>query len=403
MIPLDEARTHVLDRVPGPLEPERVPIADAVGRVAAADVVADEAVPPFANSAMDGYAVRAADTVDAPVVLREVATTLAGEGPGPAVGEGEAVRIMTGAPVPPGADAIVPVERTEAADGGVCIQVVAPPGQHLRHPGEDVRPGDVVLRQGEVVSPGHLGVLATVGVTEVDVVRRPRVGVLSTGDELVSGGGPLEPGQIRDSNRGTLLALVVAAGAEAVDLGLVADDADAIAATLRRGVATCDAVLSSGGVSMGDVDLVKQVLDVIGDMRWMQIAIKPAKPFAFGLVEDVPVFGLPGNPVSSMVSFELFARPAIRRMLGHPDWRLDRPLVAAAAVDGLPRSEDGKVHFARVVVRVGEGGRLEARSAGGQGSHQLTGMAAANGLAVLPDGPGIEPGAAVGVLLVGDL
>jgi molybdopterin molybdotransferase len=403
MIPLEEARAHVLERVHGPLEAERVAIAEAVGRVAAADVVATEAVPPFANSAMDGYAVRSADTAGAPVVLRQVATTLAGQGPSAVVLPGEAVRIMTGAPMPGSADAVVPVERTEVTDDGVRIEVAAPAGQHVRHPGEDVEVGDVVLRQGEVVSPGHLGVLATVGMTEVEVVRRPRVGVLSTGDELVAGGGPLGPGQIRDSNRATLLALVDAAGAEAVDLGLVADNADAIAAALRQGVATCDAVLSSGGVSMGDVDLVKQVLDVIGDMRWMQIAIKPAKPFAFGLVDDVPVFGLPGNPVSSMVSFELFARPAIRRMLGHPDDRLDRPLVAALAADGLPRSEDGKVHFARVVVTVGQGGELVARSAGGQGSHQLTGMAAANGLAVLPDGPGIEPGGAVGVLLVGDL
>ena len=404
MIPLREAREYVLARIPGALEPEVVALADAVGRVAAADVVATEAVPAFANSAMDGYAVQAVDTLTAPVELKAVATTLAGEGPAGELAPGQAVRIMTGAPVPPGADAVVPVERTTVVDDDhVRIDVVVEPGLHIRHPGEDVRVDDVVLRAQEVLSPGHLGVLATLGITEVEVVRRPRIGVVSTGDELVDGGGPLLAGQIRDSNRGTLLALVAAAGAEPVDLGLAPDEADAITAALLDGVSRCDAVLSSGGVSMGDVDLVKEVLDLLGDMRWMQVAIKPAKPFAFGLVDGVPIFGLPGNPVSSMVSFELFARPAIRRLAGHPEDRLDRPRVAAFAPDGLPRSPDGKVHFARVVVAVGEGGALEARSAGGQGSHQLTAMAAANGLALLPDGPGVEPGEPVRVLLVGDL
>jgi len=404
LTPLDEARAYVLERVPASLPSEPVAVRRAAGRIAAATVVAAEPVPAFANSAMDGYAVRADDTAVAPAVLRAVATTLAGEGPAAGVEAGEAVRIMTGAPVPPGADAVVPVERTSPAGvGHVRIEVVAAVGQHVRHPGEDDEVGDTVLAAGEVITPGHVGVLQTLGRAEVDVVRRPRIGVVSTGDELVDGGGPLRPGQIRDSNRGTLLALVEAAGADPVDLGLAPDDKDAITAAVRSGVASCDAVLSSGGVSMGDVDLVKEVLDVIGDMRWMQVAIKPAKPFAFGLVDGVPVFGLPGNPVSSMVSFELFARPAIRRLAGHPEDRLDRPRVAVVAPDGLGRTPDGKVHFARVVVRVGDDGVLEARSAGGQGSHQLSAMAAANGLAVLPDGDGVEPGGRIQVLLVGDL
>jgi molybdopterin molybdotransferase len=405
LVALEEAQAYVLERVGGALPAERVALAaDLVGRIAAADVVAAEAVPAFANSAMDGYAVRADDTVGAPVVLRSVATTLAGQGASGPVEPGEAVRIMTGAPVPPGADAVVPVERTAVeGEGKVRIEVAAQPGQHVRHPGEDVQPGDVVLTAGTPLAAGHIGVLSTLGVVDVEVFRRPRIGVVSTGDELVDGPGPLQPGQIRDSNRRTLLALVAAAGAEPVDLGLAPDESDAIQHALRDGVATCDAVVTSGGVSMGDVDLVKEVLDVIGDMRWMQIAIKPAKPFAFGLVDDVPVFGLPGNPVSSMVSFELLARPAIRRLGGHPDDRLHRPRPSAAAPDGLRRAPDGKVHFARVVVTVGTDGRLEVRSAGGQGSHQLTAMAAANGLAVLPDGDGVEPGGLVEVLLVGEL
>lgn len=404
LISLDDARAWVLERVRGPLPAEQAPTIEAAGRVAAVDVVATEPVPPFANSAMDGYAVVAADTAAAPVTLLDVETVLAGAAATARVEPGTAIRIMTGAPLPPGADAVVPVEQTERLDDRrVRIDAAVAVGQHTRSAGEDVQPGDVVLSAGTLVSAGHVGVLRTIGVEKVEVHRRPRVGVLSTGDELVDGPGPLREGQIRDSNRHTLLALVAAAGAEPVDLGLAPDDADRIAAGIRQGTDSCDAVLTSGGVSMGDVDLVKQVLDVIGDMRWMQIAIKPAKPFAFGLVDDVPVFGLPGNPVSSMVSFELLARPALRRLAGHPDERLLRPAVAAVAPDGLRRAPDGKTHFARVAVTVGADGRLEARSAGGQGSHQLTGMAGANALAVLPDGGGVAPGGDVRVLLVGEV
>jgi molybdenum cofactor synthesis domain-containing protein len=404
LLPLDEATAYVMARVGGRLPAETEPVGPAlVGRVAAADVVAAEAVPAFANSAMDGFAVRSADVAAAPVELRVVATTLAGAGPAAGIGEGEAVRIMTGAPVPPGADAVVMIERTEPVDGAVRILEAVAPGTHLREAGDDVRPGDVVATAGTVLNAGHVGVLRTVGVASVDVVQRPRIGVVSTGDELVDDpSASLAPGQIRDSNRATLLALVAGAGGEPVDLGLARDDKDAITAAIRAGASSCDAVLSSGGVSMGDVDLVKEVLDLIGDMRWMQVAIKPAKPFAFGLVDGVPVFGLPGNPVSSMVSFELFARPAIRRMAGVPEDRLGRPRVRAVAPDGVRRRPDGKVHFDRVVVSVGANG-LEARSAGSQGSHNLTAMAAANGLAVVPDGDGIEPGGAVDVLLVGEL
>ncbi|MGH9136158.1 MAG: molybdopterin molybdotransferase MoeA, partial [Acidimicrobiales bacterium] len=402
----EEARSYVLERVPGALDAVDVPVPDAVGLVAAADVTAAELQPPFANSAMDGFAVRSADTESAPVTLQVVATTLAGERAADApVGEAEAVRIMTGAPVPAGVDAVIPIERVEVLDDGAAVRVNEPvkAGAHVRPAGDDVRPGDVVLPAGVVVTPAHVGVLTGLGIGRVAVRRRPRVGVLSTGDELVDGPEPLLSGQIRDSNRPALLAAVAAAGAEPVDLGIAPDNTDGLTRALMRGVSGCDAIVTSGGVSMGDVDLVRVVLDVIGEMRWMQIAIKPAKPFAFGLVDGTPVFGLPGNPVSSLVSYELFARPAIRRLAGHPDDRLDRPCPVAVAPDGLSRHPDGKLHFVRVAVRVTPDGGFEARSAGAQGSHQLSAMAGANGLAVVPDGDGVAPGGTVDVLLVGDL
>lgn len=402
MIPLSEAWDHVRSRL-SVLPAAPVPIADAVGLVVAEPVVADEAVPPFDNSAVDGFAVRAADVDRAGVELRVVATVAAGSAGDMPIGSGEAARIMTGAPVPPGADAVVMVEDSEDLSGPdgdrVRLGAATAPGRHVRPAGDDVRPGDEVIAAGVTLTEAHLGLLATLGRAEVVAVRRPRVGVLSTGDELVEGPGPLERGQIRDSNRLTLLACCRAAGFTAVDLGLVRDDEAAIESALRDGVARCDAVLTSGGVSMGDYDYVKAVLDRIGDMRWMQVAIRPAKPFAFGLLDGVPVYGLPGNPVSSQVSFELFARPGIRHQAGHGE-DLHRPAVTAVADEDLRRRPDGKTHFVRV--RVSQDDRLafRARSAGGQGSHQLSAMAAADGLAVLPDGEGVAAGEPVRVMLL---
>ncbi|MBC8365625.1 MAG: molybdopterin molybdotransferase MoeA [Actinobacteria bacterium] len=400
MIPLDEAQAHVRDRCPAPVA-TTVALSEALGLVLAEPVVATEAVPPFANTAMDGFAVRAADTVGAPVRLTVVGTLAAGAAPDRPVGPGEAIRIMTGAPVPSGADAVVMVERTSVSgqfDGElVDVEVEVPVGNHIRDAGEDLEPGQVVFAPGTAIGPGHVGVLASINLHEVPVFRRPRVGVISTGDELVADGSALALGQIRDSNRPGLLALVGGSGFDAVDLGLVRDDEADIEAALLAGVESCDALLTTGGVSMGDFDYVKVVLDRIGVMRWMQVAIRPAKPLAFGTVAGVPVFGLPGNPVSSMVSFELFARPALRAMAGHTV--TGRPLVSAVADGGLPRRPDGKVHFARVLVDYRDGAYRVA-SAGGQGSHQLTAMAGADGLAVLPDGDGVADGDVVEVLLL---
>lgn len=397
MISLEDAREYVLSGCE-PLAPESVPLREALGCVSAEDVAAQEPIPPFANTAMDGYALRAASTVGAPVELEVVGFVAAGaSGAGIVVGDGQAARIMTGAPMPVGADAVVMVERTRALGSVVQVEVTVEPGQSVRPAGDDLQAGDAVVSAGDVLTPAHLGLLATVGRASVSVVRRPRVGVISTGDELVDGPGALGPGQIRDSNRPTLCALVEQAGFVAVDLGTVRDDEDAIEAALRDGIASCDALITSGGVSMGDLDYVKVVLDRIGDMRWMQISIKPAKPLAFGRVDGVPVFGLPGNPVSSAVSFELFARPGLRRLAGHS--QLVRPALRAIAGEALRRSPDGKVHFVRVIAEVVEG-RYVVRSAGGQGSHQLAGLAAANALAVLEDGDGVEAGADVEVLLL---
>jgi molybdenum cofactor synthesis domain-containing protein len=405
LVSLADAQAHVLERVTA-LPAAATPVADARGLVLAEDVTATEAVPPFANTAMDGYAVVAADTASAsdatPVRLPVVAEVAAGHPALRALSAGEAMRIFTGAPVPEGADAVIMVERTERLDDGasVAIHVAAAAGDHIRPAGDDVQVGDVVLEAGEQLTAGHLGVLATIGVLEVSAHRRPRVGVLSTGDELIADGAPLGPGQIRESNGRTLLALLAEDGFEPVDLGLVADDEQAITAAIQAGAARCDAVLTSGGVSMGDIDLVKVVLDRIGEMRWMQIAIRPAKPFAFGQVgEGTPVFGLPGNPVSSMVSYELLARPALRRMAGHPAGRWHRPPVAAIAAEALARRPDGKLHLARVVGERDASGVLRVRSAGGQGSHHLTSMARAHGLALLPDGDGPAAGDPVQVLL----
>lgn len=404
----------MVDRV-SRLEAVVVPLADTLGAVLAGDLVSPEQVPPFANSAMDGYAVRAVDTGDG-VELQVLETIAAGAAPTRVVGSGQASRIMTGAPMPDGADSVIMVELTTASADGSVVRLAGSVavGQSVRPAGDDIEVGDTVLSAGAVLTPAAMAVAATVGATSIEVVRPPVVGVMSTGDELVAGGAPLGVGQIRDSNRLALLALVRLSGATPVDLGLIPDDAAGIEAALRDGAARCDAIVSSGGVSMGDFDFVKEVLDRIGDMRWMQVAIKPAKPLAFGTIsvgniasgaisagggsEDrhVPVFGLPGNPVSSQVSFELFARPALRKMMGHSV--LARRRWRCVAPDGLPRRSDGKIHFVRVIVDQDDEGRFQVRSSGGQSSHHSVGMAAADGLAVLVDGEGVAPGGVVEVI-----
>ena len=415
MVTIEEARRLVVDER-SVLPATRVPIAQAVGCVLAEDAVAREDVPPFANSAVDGYAVRGTDTSDAtadrPVRLAVVGEVAAGASAMAEVGRGQAVRIMTGAPLPIGADSVVMVEDTrfdgdrQVFDGSQSVAVLASvgAGDAVRAAGDDVRRGTTVFAIGTEVTPTVAGVLASINVAEPLVIRRPRVAVLSTGDELVDDGSPLAPGQIRESNRTMLIGLVERAGLTAVDYGIVRDDQSALEQTLRLAASECDAIVTSGGVSMGDYDVVKAVLSRIARMNWMQIAIKPAKPFAFGLLDrrnggEVPVFGLPGNPVSSLVSFELLARPALRRMAGHTT-SADRPWVAAVADAPLRRRADGKVHFQRVTTRFAADGRLHVSPVSAQGSHQLAATALAGGLAVVPDGDGIDVGGTVEVVLL---
>ncbi len=402
MIPLSEARAAVLDEVQR-LPPRRVGVVDALGCVLATDVTAAEDVPPFANSAVDGYAVVAADLAGAavsPVVLPVVDEVAAGHASGRALRRGEAIRIMTGAPMPDGADAVVMVEHTERLDQGARVRIAATvaAADAVRAAGSDIVAGTLVFPAGTEIRPASVGVLASVNRRIVEVVPRPRVAVLSTGDELVSDERPLRPGEIRESNGVMLHAALRAAGCETVDLGTVADDEDELTAVLRRAADDADAVVTSGGVSMGDYDVVKAVLERIAAMRWMQIAIRPAKPFAFGTLVSsagrrVPVFGLPGNPVSSLVSFELLARPALRKMGGHSV--LDRPSVEAVTDAPLRRRADGKTHFVRVRASFADDGRLHVSPSGEQGSHQLAATAAANALVALPDGDGADRGAAV--------
>jgi molybdenum cofactor synthesis domain-containing protein len=397
VIPLADVQREVLASM-ARLAPSRVPIGDAVGLVTTEDVVAGEAVPPFANTAMDGYAVRAADTAgagpEAPVRLVVAGELPAGHAPTQPVEEGEAIRIMTGAPMPEGADAVVMVEYTERDGDAVRLMHAARSGDHVRAAGGDLAPGDPVFPAGTVLGPAHVGVLASLGFHEVPVVPRARVGVLSTGDELVERGA-LRPGQIRDSNRPMLLALVADAGADAANLGLARDDETIITRTLEDALATCDAVITSGGVSVGDFDYVKAALDRLGGLQSREVAIKPAKPLAFGVIDGTPVFGLPGNPVSSLVSFELFARPALLTMMGHR--ARFRPEVTATAEQAMPRKPDGKLHLDRVRVRV-DGDAYVAARTGDQASNVLSATALANGLALLPDGDGVPEGGPVRVM-----
>ncbi|GAB4289849.1 MAG: molybdopterin molybdotransferase MoeA [Coriobacteriia bacterium] len=399
MITVEEAQQSVLDRI------ERLPsvpadILDTLGRVLAEDVVSDIDIAPFDNSAMDGYAVRAADIADAseqrPIVLDVVDHIAAGVFPSVTVGAGQASRIMTGAPIPDGADAVVKVEDTlpGAADGGtggtVSIGVSAPVGSNVRRRGEDCRAGDVVLAAGEVITPAAVGLMAAMGRSSVAVYRRPRVAVVSTGDELVEIDELPGPGKIRNSNSYSLAAQVIAAGGEAHRLGIAKDDEAETRAILSR-APEFDIMVSTGGVSMGDFDVVKDVLTEIGELDFWKVAMRPGAPQTFGTIGGTPFFGLPGNPTSCTVGFELFVRPAMRKMAGHE--ALFRPRVSAVLAHDV-KKKSGRRYFLRGrLTPQGEG--YSVGLTGSQSSALLTSMHRANCLVSLPAEATLIPGGTV--------
>jgi molybdopterin molybdotransferase len=389
--PLDEAQREVLAAM-NPLPIAAVPLADAGGLVLARPVEAPHDLPPFANTGMDGYAVRSADTGAAPSTLRVIADIPAGMVPDVSVEPGTAARIMTGAPMPDGADAVAEVEITEPGPGGtVTVREAVEPGRSVRPAGGDVAAGARIFDAGERLGPHHLGLLAAVGASEVMVRRRPRVAVLSTGDEVRE---PqveqLEPGTIRDANRPMLVAMLGDLGAHVIDLGIVPDHEPALRAALAEAAAEADVVVSSGGVSMGERDLMKAVLADLGTVEVWRVAMQPAKPFAFGMVEGTPVFGLPGNPVSVTVAFEQFVRPALLRMMGAR--RLFRPRIPAVLAEPASTNPD-KAVFLRVAVAL-ESGAVVVRPSGGQASNVLSALAAADGFALVPVGTADLPAGA---------
>ena len=393
MISIDQA-IDIINKKLFVLDSEKIPLPESTGRVLTDDLHAPESFPRFDNSAMDGYAVLAADVADCPVVLAVLEDVAAGSVPTRTVGPGTATKIMTGAPMPAGADTVVPVEDTEPGDGEVRILAGAPLGASVRPAGDDVSAGTTVLDIGETLTPAALGVCASLGYDRPLVRRRPRVAVLSTGDEVVPPATvDLEPGKIRDANRFTLCGGLEEVGAEVLDFGIVGDDAEELRRCLADAAAEADVVVSSGGVSMGEYDLVKHLLAELGSVDFWRVAMKPAKPFAFGRLGETPFFGLPGNPVSVAVAFEQFLRPALLHMMGAT--RLFRPRLVGV-INEAAATDPKKTVFLRVVVTPGSDGVLQASLSGAQGSNILTALAAADAFAVVPAGIGaIEAGSLV--------
>ena len=367
-----------------PLGAQPTSLVDADALVLAEPVQAGWPLPAFDNSSMDGYAVRASDvhgaTEASPVRLPVRGDIAAGQEAAEVLEPGTAVRIMTGAPLPVGADAVVPVEWTDGATDRVAIARTPDLGAHIRRRGEDVAAGDVVLEAGTPINARVIAMLAAVGLGEIPVHRRPRVTVISTGDELVDPGVEPGPGQIVDSNSYMLTAAVREAGAQAVRVGPVRDDEAVLEAALRAAAESSDLILTSGGVSMGAYDTVKAVLTRLGGVDFVKVAMQPGMPQGSGVVGATPIVTLPGNPVSSFVSFEVFVRPLIRRLLGHADVQRPRLHAICSRDFGSPV---GKVQFARVRLQRRDG-LLMAEPEGGQGSHIIGGLARADGLAIIP-------------------
>ena len=381
-IAVDEARALILEAV-GVQPAERRGLDEVLGRTLAEAVVSRDAIPPFTSSAMDGFAVRATDLADVPTSLRIIEEIPAGAVPQRPIAPGTCARILTGAPFPEGADAVVPVEWT---DGGTAEAVVierAPePGQYVRPAGQDVQAGELMIEAGAVVTPPVVGMLATLGIPQVAVRVPPRVAVISTGDELVPVDAELQPGQIRDSNAPALAAQAVTAGARALPPLHAADDEAAIERVIEEALAA-DVLLFSGGVSVGEYDYVKQVLDAMGmELLFWKVRQRPGKPLAFGLLRGKPVFGLPGNPVSSAMCFEQYVRPALATMLGRRE--VLRPRYAAVLDAPLDKAA-GLHHFIRGIAADGADGRLHVRDTGPQASNLYSSVVRANCIIHVPE------------------
>jgi len=397
MLTVDEALARLLDGV-RLADGEEVGLAAALGRVPAEPhVAAPIDVPPFANSAMDGYALRAAD---GGTPRRVVGESRAGGPRAAAVEPGTAVRIMTGAPMPDGTDTVVPIEEAEERAGMVTLATTPSPGAHRRPAGLDVRRGELVPLPRSPITPSGIGLLAAMGIARIEVRRRPRVAILSTGDELRDPGSSLGHGEIYDANAPALAAAVIEAGAEPIMLERARDEPDLIEARVREGADQADLLIVSGGVSVGDHDHVRGVIERLGALDFWRIAVQPGKPLAFGRVGETPVIGLPGNPVSALVTFELFVRPMLRAMVGLTgDGRLRVPVRVSEAISKDPAR---RAYLRVLVERDFDGNR--GTSAGGQGSSQLLPLASANALLIVPEGvPATEPGRSYEALLLGGM
>lgn len=395
---VDDALAAVLNTVTT-LSSETVPLPNALNRVLAKDIIADDNLPPFANSSMDGYAARAADTTgartDHPISLTVIMDIPAGTAPTGVLGSGQAARIMTGAPVPDGADAVIPVENTDGTWSGeddtlldtqVKIYAAAKHGDNIRPVGESVAVGQRVLDTGRVLQPQDLGILAALGKATVPVIRQPRVAILSSGDELVGVDQPLTPGKIRDVNSYTLAGLVQTAGGIPLVLPIAHDTLDDIRALFHNALEQQpDVIVSSAGVSVGAADLIRTVLAELGEVNFWRINLRPGKPLAYGHLREIPFFGLPGNPVSAMVTFEVFVRPVLLRMAG----RSHDPKIISAVIDKHMRS-DGRRSYIRVTLSE-EHGQWVARETGTQSSGALMSMVLADGLLVIPENLGEVP------------
>ena len=384
MRPLRDARDAVLAAMPR-MASESVEVWNAMHRVTSESVIAGEPVPPFDNSAMDGFAVRAADITEIPAILDVIEDVPAGSVPTKPVAAGQATRIMTGAPMPDGADTVVKVEDTSPdGDTSVRIEASTPAGMSVRRAGEDLAPDDVVVPAGVRLTSRHLASIATAR-GSIAVSRAPVVAVMSTGDEVVPPSTEhLTPGTIRDANRVLLTTSLHELGVGVLDMGIVGDDPDALRSSYEEAAASAAVIVSTGGVSMGDYDFVKHVLGERGSVEFWRVAMQPAKPFAFGSIDGVPLFGLPGNPVSTFVAYEQFLRPALLTMMGAT--RILRPRVRGTIGEDVDTSPEKEV-FLRVMLAEDQG-RLVALRSGGQGSNVLSALATADAFAVIPVGVG---------------